>query len=417
MSEFAAYVGWDWADREHVIELREPGSESSEKMTVEGRPEALHEWAAAMKRRYRDGRIAVCVETSRGAVIWALLGYEHIVLYPVNPKSAASFRETFYASGKKDDPVDAGVLLEMLEKHHHKLRPLDPADPATRTLAMLSEHRRRLVGQKVRLVQQLGSNLKTYFPQALELTGELDTVMACDFLERWPSLDRLEKSRVETVRKFYQQHGSRSEKLIQERLDVIRTSVALTSDRAVMECGQIQTLSLVPLLRAQLQSIAMVEKELSVRYKTHPEWELIDSFAGVGEVLGPRLIGILGSNRDRFHEAEELQRFTGIAPITSRSGGRDGTVSVHRRLKRSKFVQQTIIEWAASAVIQSPWARAYYEHHRERGRSRYVILRSLGYKLLRILFHCWKERIPYNEATHQETLRNRRSPIAARLAA
>lgn len=417
MSEYAAYVGWDWADREHVIELREPGSESSEKMTVEGRPEALHEWAAAMKRRYRDGRIAVCVETSRGAVIWALLAYQHIVLYPVNPKSASSFRETFYPSGKKDDPVDAGVLLEMVEKHLHKLRPFEPADPATRSLAMLSEHRRRLIGHKVRLVQQLGSNLKTYFPQALELAGELGTAMACDFLERWPTLERLQKSRSETVRKFYQQHGSRSEKLIQDRLDVIRTAVALTDDIAVMECGQIHTLSLVPLLRAQLQAIAMVEQELSVRYQSHPEWQLIDSFLGVGDAIGPRLIAILGSNRNRYEAAEELQRLTGIAPITSRSGGRDGTVSVHRRLKRSKFVHQTIIEWAGSAVLHSPWAGAYYQHHRERGRSRYVILRALGYKLLRILFHCWKERIPYNEAKHQETLKNRRSPIAARLAA
>lgn len=417
MSGYAAYVGWDWADQEHVLELREAGSESSETMRVAGRPEALHEWAAGMRRRYAGGRIAVGVETSRGAVIWALMAYEHIVLYPINPKGASQFRESLYPSGKKDDPVDATILREMVEKHHQKLRPFEPADPATRSLAMLSEHRRRLVGQMVRLVQQLGSNLKTYFPQALELAGDLDTAMACDFLERWPSLSRLQRSREQTVRKFYQQHRCRSEKRIEERLDVMRNAVALTDDLAVVECGEIRTLSIVPLIRAQLQAIAMVDRELSVRYAQHAECELVDSFPGVGPVFGPRLIGILGSDRSRFDSAVELQRFTGIAPITSRSGGRDGTVSVHRRLKRSKFVQQTIIEWAGSAVRQCPWAAAFYQHQLERGKRRYVILRALGYKLLRVLFHCWKNSIPYNESRHQETLRKRRSPLADRLVA
>lgn len=417
MSEYAAYVGWDWADREHVIELREGSGESGETMTIEGRPEALHEWAATMKRRYGGGSIAVCVETSRGAVIWALLAYEHIVLYPVNPKSAADFRGSLYPSGKKDDPVDAGILCELVQKHHSKLRPFEPADPATRSLAMLSEHRRRLVGQMVRLVQQLGSNLKTYFPQALELAGELGTPMACDFLERWPSLPGLQRSREETIKKFYLQHRSRSEERIQARLDAIRSAVALTDDRAVVECGEIRTRSLVALLRAQLQAIAMVEQELAARYEQHPERKLIDSFPGLGNVLGPRIVAILGSDRSRFVSAEELQRFTGIAPITSRSGGRDGTVSVHRRMKRSKFLHQTVVEWAGSAVRYCPWAAAYYHGQIERGRSRYVVLRALGYKLLRILFHCWKLGIPYNEAKHQETLKIHRSPTAARLAA
>ena len=69
--------------------------------------------------------------------------YEFIVLYPVNPQALASYREAFTTSGAKDDPVDAGLLQEMVRLHRNKLRPWIPDDPLTRELCLLVEHRRR----------------------------------------------------------------------------------------------------------------------------------------------------------------------------------------------------------------------------------------------------------------------------------
>ena len=214
MREVAAYVGWDWGEEEHEVRVRERDSNRTEQQTIGASGAALHEWAAQMRRRFGERPIAVCIETSRGAVIWALMAYAHLVLYPVNPKSAASFRETFYPSGKKDDPVDADVLLELVAKHQDKLRPLHPADAGTRKLAMLSEHRRRLVQDLVRQTNRLRANLKGYFPEALELVGELASVMSCDFLRQWPSLAELRRVREKRLRDFYTTHRSRSKELI-----------------------------------------------------------------------------------------------------------------------------------------------------------------------------------------------------------
>ncbi|HXI14602.1 MAG TPA: transposase [Thermoanaerobaculia bacterium] len=146
MGDLAAYVGWDWADQEHEVCMRVEGSQQVEREQVRGTPEALHAWARKIEQRFGGRPVGVCIETSRAAVIWALCSYAHLILFPVNPKSAASFREAFYPSGKKDDPVDADVLMMMLDKHGEKLRPLKPADPDTRALGMLSEYRRKLVG-------------------------------------------------------------------------------------------------------------------------------------------------------------------------------------------------------------------------------------------------------------------------------
>lgn len=415
MSEYAGFVGWDWADEEHQITLRARGSDRVEGSTIPGRPEAIHNWAIAMRRRFRGERVAVCLEAYRGAVVWALMGYEHLVLFLANPKAAADFRKSLYPSGKKDDPVDSAMLLEYVEKHHEKLRRWNPADPATRALGMLSEHRRKLRNDMTRATNRLRGNLKRYYPQALELAGELDAPMASDFLSRWPDLGSVRRARPATVRTFYAKHGSRSDTLIGQRLDLLQTTVELTDDETTRAVGVSITRSLVTAIRAIRKAIRTLDRELAQRYHAHLEHDLIDSLPGAGPVLGPRLIALLGSDRSRFNSAGELQQITGIAPITHRSGGRNGTVSVHRRLIRSKFLHQTIVEWAGCAIQGSDWVHAYYDLQLERGSSHWSALRAIGFKLLRILFICWKVRTPYDEIHHQQSLINRGSPIAARL--
>lgn len=417
MSELVAYVGWDWADREHEVCVREAVGGEERRAVIGGTPEAVHAWAGEVRARYGGGKVGVCIETSRGAVIWALMGYDHLVLYPVNPKSAASFREAFYPSGKKDDPVDADTLCEMLAKHHDRLRRLEPADPETRALGLMSEHRRKLVQEMVRTKNRLTSALKSYYPQALELAGALDTKMACDFLERWPTLEAVQRARRTTVRSFYTTHGSRSTIVLDQRLALMDAAMAWTTDRAVIESGVIIVHTLVPVLRALLTSIEHIDREIERRYRAHAEHDLIDSFAGLGMALGPRVIALLGSDRSRLTDATQLQLLTGIAPVTVRSGGTHGTVSVHRRLKRSRFLHQTIVEWAGCSIANSAWARAFYEQQIEVGHGRYAALRALGYKWLRILFQCWKTKTHYDEATHIKALKQRGSPIASRLAA
>lgn len=417
MSEYAAFVGWDWAHKEHVIELWDSEMGTTEKSRVEGKPEALHDWAAKMRQRYGGRKIAVCIENSKGAVIWAFMRYDHIALFPVNPRCTASFRNTFFLSGKKDDPVDASIACELVRKHHEKLRVFEPADAATRALGMLSEKRRKLVGEKTRLTNQLGENLKMYYPQALDLAGDLDTPLSCDFLETWPSLGAARRARAETLRKFYRTHRSRSEERIEQRIELLRTTVALTDDPAVLECGAIITRALVTAVRGVLAAIELLDQELARIYRAHPEHDQIDSLPGVGDVMGPRLIAILGVDRDRFHDAKELQQLTGIAPVTSSTGGRNGPVRISRRLKRSKFLHQTIVEWAGCALGNSAWVDAYYAQQKEAGKTHWVILRSLGFKLLRIVYRCWKTRTHYDEMHHQEELKKRRSSLAARLVA
>jgi hypothetical protein len=48
--------------------------------------------------------------------------------------------------------------------------------------------------------------------------------------------------------------------------------------------------------------------------------EYIRNLPGAGQHLAPRLLAAFGEQRERFHGAEELQKYSGIAPVTKRSG-------------------------------------------------------------------------------------------------
>ena len=108
------------------------------------------------------------------------------MLFPVNPFTLAQYREAFTPSHAKDDPTDAELQVELLLKHRDKLTPLSPQSPTLRALAQLVEHRRRLVGDTVRLTNRLTSALKNSFPHVLQWFQEKDTGTWCDFLQHWP---------------------------------------------------------------------------------------------------------------------------------------------------------------------------------------------------------------------------------------
>ena len=125
-ASYAAFVGLDWGDEKHALSLCAANSSAVERTTLKQTPEALADWANALRTRFPNGPIAVALEQARGALLAGLSQYEHIVPFPVNPKSLARFREALYPSRSKDDPVDGDLLLEMLLKHRDHLRPWQP---------------------------------------------------------------------------------------------------------------------------------------------------------------------------------------------------------------------------------------------------------------------------------------------------
>lgn len=405
--DYAAWIGLDWGSEKHAFALQAADSIPLETGTVKQTPEALHEWIGKLQARFPGQKVAVAIEQSKGAVINFLLGFDFVHVFRVNPKSLSKYRDALYPSGAKDDPPDAELVMNFVRLHADRIKPWVPDTPESRALLRLVEFRRKTIGQRTALTNALTQCLKEYFPQALEWAGDLDTVMACDFLSKWPTLEKLQKTKPEKIRKFYKEHGCRRSELIDERLKQMRSAIPLTQDSAVINTSVLMVETIVVQLRPLLEAIRRIDQEIEGIFRKHPDFEIFDSFPGAGAALAPRLQAAMGSDRSRFDSPDEVQKYSGISPVTRRSGK---TTIVHQRRACSRFIKQSFHEFAGHSIPQCEWARAYYDMQRKSGKGHHAAVRALAYKWIRIIYRCWKARVPYDDVKYMESLRRKQAP-------
>ena len=274
--EFVAYIGIDWAHAKHDVCLLAADGTGPEHSVLKHSPEAIDGWVSELRQRFGQQPMAIAVELDKEPLVYALQKYDGFVLFPVNPNMLAKYREAFTPSKAKDDPTDAALALELLVHHREALTPLYPQSPPMRALIQLVSDRRRLVHDRVRITNRLTNALKNYFPQVLEWFKGKDTVVFCDFLTRWTTIKQAKRARKATLQRFFL--------------------------RAVLEA-----------VEAFDQAIAKTTPDIS-------DYALFQNLPGAGPVMAPRLLVAFGEDRSRYQHADELQMYSGVAPVTERSG-------------------------------------------------------------------------------------------------
>jgi hypothetical protein len=263
------------------------------------------------------------------------------------------------------------------------------------------------------VTNELVSALKQYYPQALTLMGDnRHSELACAVLMKWPRFTDIAGARDQTVRTLYYANHCRSEKRIRERLDCIRSGVALTTDPAVVEPLVLHVRSLVGQIRLLNDTVKGYERNIVKLFAQHPDAFIFRSLPGAGAQLAPRMLTAFGTDRQRYRGAVEVSTYTGIAPVTERSGK---STYIHWRWRCPKFLRQTFVEFAAKSIGQSRWAEVYYREQCSRGKGHNAALRALAFKWQRIIFRCWQNREAYDEARYIKSLKKHGSWLAERL--
>jgi transposase len=408
MNQYAACLGIDWADKKHDLCLLDTATGKKTRLVLPHTPQAINEYFTGLRARYPGQQIAVGLEQSRGPLLFALLQFDCLVIYTINPTTLAKYRQAFTPSRAKDDPTDAEYAAELLMKHSDRLKCWHPDDDQTRTLRYLVEHRRRLVGDRTRLSNRMTSLLKCYFPQLLSWFPDLATVLVCDFLLRWPALGRLRGVQRTTLMNFFHAHHSVRSDTLEKRLTAIKESVPLTTDRAIINSSVLMITALAAQMKTTIEAVRQFDTEIEKLCAAHPDFHLFQSLPGAGDVYASRLRAVMGTQRDRWTTAQELACLSGIAPVIERSGQ---STWVRWRYFCPKFMRQSFHEYAGESVKHSFWARAYYEQQIAKGKNRQAAARALAYKWIRIIWKCWQTRSPYNEVRYLENLRKKGSPL------
>jgi Transposase/Transposase IS116/IS110/IS902 family len=403
-------IGLDRSDKKADLCLITTATGQCQHLVIDTAPEALWEWLARLRQQFPQAHVGLCLEQPAVHLISFLEAYPWITLHPINPLTLQKYREAFVTSRAKDDTKDADYLADLLFNHQSKLPVWAPEDSPTRTLQQLVFHRRAVVNERTALTNRLIALLKQYFPQALSLCGEdLWRPLATSFLLKWPSLQTLQQARSATVKAFYYLHGSRSQSLIQQRLALLAKAVPVTDETGIIDSFARRVQLICRQLQLTQKAIAGFDQQIAAAYKVHPDHALFASLPGAGPVLGVRLLTSLGSQRERFgNQAAQLQRYTGIAPVTKRSGG---SCYIHRRYLCPKFHRQSFHEYAGESILWSRWAAAYYLQQRRKGCSHHTAVRALAFKWQRIIWRCWQNRQPYDEALYEAALKKHGSPI------
>ena len=404
---YSVYVGIDWADKKHDVCICPRDSQTREFDVIRHRAESIDAWVKGLYQRY-GGRIAIAVELSKGPIVSALQKYDFIDIFPVNPASLAKYREAFQPSRAKDDPTDAELAVDMLLRHPEHFKVLKPQSVEMRALATMVEQRRRLVNDQGRITNRLRSALKQYYPQVLEWFEHIDTPLFCAFVKRWPTLTQARRARANTLKQFFHEHHMYREEVVERRRRAIKAASPLTLDKAVIMPYRMQVLVLVEQLELMFKAIGQFDDEIAKLSSQHSDYALFQALPGAGPSLTPRLMVAFGEQRERFSSAGDVQKLSGIAPVTERSGQKHW---VHWRLQCPTFMRQTFVEWAAQTINKSYWAGAYYRQQRDKGATYQAAVRSLAFKWIRILYRCWQSGVAYDESKYLKALERRGSPL------
>src|SRR6266481_2546577 len=247
--------------------------------------------------------------------------------------------------------------------------------------------------------------------------GLIYALMSTDFIEIYPvnpqSLAKFRKALYPSGAKSDPVDAELLEEMVRQNPGRFRAWVpgdAQTRSLQLLTEGVMMVRTLVGQIEPLRAAVEKYDVEIARIFQQHPDRAVFESFPGAGKVLAPRLTAAFGADRDRFEAALEIQEFSGIAPVTERSGK---TIWVHRRWACPKFVLQTFHEFADQARKFCAWSKLYYQQQRAHGKEHHAAVRALAYKWIRIMFRCWKDHKPYDDSRYMKSLVQRGSPLAA----
>jgi transposase len=247
----------------------------------------------------------------------------------------------------------------------------------------------------------------------LDWFEDKDTQVFCWFVERYPTLKAAQAATSEELSLFFTSHKVVRRSAIHRRIEQIAQGSPLTEDAAIVEPSQWLVKALMHQLKGLLKTLDEINDKIADLFADHPEAEFFASLPGAGPHLAPRLLVAFGEDRTRYTQAQDLLRYTGIAPVTESSGNK---CWVHWRWSCPIFLRQTFVEWADQSRQHSFWADAFYKMQRKKGKTHPMAMRALAFKWIRILFRAWQDGKPYDEAKYLLALKKKKSPLVQNLA-
>jgi len=407
-------IGIDWAEEFHDVALGTVEKGVIEQFRIDHDPAGV---AALIERALRlepdPAEVRVVLETRHGLLVEALIDAGFTVV-PVNPDLVARRRGP---ARKKDDAEDARICCLLALDRHAALKTLIPHGEIGGELRAIARDDERATRDQRRLLNRLRADLQTTYPAALLLAGkDLGAPTVLRLLERWPTQPELAEASREDIEAFARagRHGW-PDRFADRVVAAVAAPSLPTRDYLVrakaagIRLAAVQLLALHEARRGWEQRMAELllggqrtGRDHTVKDpdpgKAFPGGEIYLSMPGLGDLLAARIAGEIGEHITQFDHPSGLQCYAGTAPVTRRSGKSDFVVA--RRLAHNHYLGAAVHQWAFCSLLQSGWAREFYDGKIAAKKGHHAALRALSNRWLEILWHCLTKSVLYDETVH-----------------
>ncbi len=391
------YVGLDWASREHAVCVVDERGAIVMTFTAAHTAAGLAELVAQLVKIAPAAELRVAIERPTGLVVDTLVERGFVVV-PIHPNAVKASRPRYTAAQGKTDLGDAYLLADVLRTDGHRFRELKPLSDETKALRGFVRVRDDLVAQRVALANQLRCLLEQFWPGAATLFADVESPIALDFLDRYPTPSAATGLGEKRMAAFLARHaypGRRSAAELVERLRAAPKPVAGEAEAdAKGECVR----ALVAVLRPLVAQIAALTSAVEHAVETHPDARIVTPLFRSGRVCAAQLLAELGDDRGRFVSADHLAAEGGVVPVTRESGKHRAVTFRYACNMRLRAALSTL---ADTTRHTSPWARALYQCARDRGCEHAHALRILARAWCRVIWTCWQKRVAYDPAKHR----------------
>jgi transposase len=383
-----------------------------EEFEIRHRREGFQEFFSRIEKHQKAQgcKVAVAMEGYNGYArpLDSLVRQRGYRLYNINNLKLARFKEIFPGAAKKDR-IDARKGLELFQLRDHLplakdvLQEVTGSPQENEILKRLTRRRRRLVNERVRVVNNLQADLQAVCPGLLEITTEASNQWFLNFVISGDTILQLARLRKSTLLKI-PAVGRKYASLIQQWQKRAHFSEEAQWVSEMIQEDARRCLELDERIKTLETKIKEVAKSSKIA-------NTLLSIPGFGAVCTSELAGEIGTV-ERFNKEGSLALYLGMSTLDNSSGNYQGTKAPKHVNTRAKAAMMIALDRHRKYV---PESQRYYEKKRTQGKGHNQAIRALGRHLCRIIYKMLKEQREYQlrskEGDTQARVRSRSSHI------
>jgi transposase len=400
-------VSVDVGYRRHSVAMGLSSGEVLEEFEIDHRPEGFQEFFARIEkhRKSKDCRVAVAMEGYNGHArpLDSLVRERGYRLYNLNNLKFSRFKEIFPGAAKSDR-IDARKGLELFQLGDHLplakevLQEVSGTAPENEVLKRLTRRRRRLVNERVRVVNNLQADLQAVCPGLLEITREASNQWFLNFFlsaDTLPQLARLKRSTLLKIPSV----GVKSAAIIESWQKRCHFSQEVQWVGEMIQEDAKRCLELDEKIKRLDTKIAETAQNSKIA-------KFLGSIPGYGATCSSELAGEIGTI-ERFASEASLSLYLGMSMLDNSSGKYQGTKAPKHVNTRAKAAMMIGADRHRKYV---PESQRYYEKKRSEGKKHNQAIRALGRHLSRIIYKMLKEDRDYEIRPEKSNTKIKVSP-------